>query len=457
MTTTPLPSSFRDPSGFVFLRDGAVYRRVNRAYAQHYEHLMGSGLYEALIEEGLLVAHEELPIESAGEAYRILRPRQVPFISYPYEWCFGQRKDAALATLRIGELALDHGMSLRDASAYNIQFLDGRPVLIDTLSFAVWKTDAPWAAYRQFCQHFLAPLALESLVDVRLGQLLRVHIDGVPLDLASRLLPASTRLRPGLAMHIHSHAKSQARHAKDPYAGSRRARLPERAFRGLLDSLHAIVGKLAWSPGRTEWADYDRTGDSYSDAALAYKEKVVGAFLDAVQPSTVFDLGANTGRFSRMAAERGAATVAFDGDASAVEIAYRRGRANGDAQVLPLLCDLTNPSPGLGWAHVERASLVQRGPADLVLALALIHHLAISNNVPLGRVAELFARLGAWLVVEFVPKSDPKVVTLLATREDVFPTYTPEGFEAAFSDRFTTERREPITGSERVLYLLRRR
>lgn len=457
MTRAPLPSSFRDPSGFVFLRDGAVHRQVDGSYAEHYDHLMGSGLYQALVDAGLLVPHVELSAEPTDGAHRVLRPRQVPFISYPYEWCFGQLRDAALTTLRIGELALDHGMSLRDASAYNIQFLDGRPVLIDTLSFETWQEGAPWVAYRQFCQHFLAPLALMSLVDIRLGQLLRIHLDGVPLDLAARLLPASTHLRPGLQLHVHSHAKSQARHAADPAAGTGTGRFSERAYRGLLDSLRSIVEKLRWEPGGTEWADYAEAGDSYSEAALGLKEKLVADFLDEVTPSTVFDLGANTGSFSRLASERGAVTVAFDSDPSAVEAGYRRVSADGDTRLLPLLCDLVNPSPGIGWQHAERDSLTDRGPADCVLALALLHHLAISNNVPLRRVADLCRALGEWLIVEFVPKSDAKVATLLATREDIFSDYTVEGFEAAFTEAFTLERREAIEGSERTLYLLRAR
>ena len=481
--TTALPSSFRDPSGFVFLREGIVHRRVNRSYAENYDRLMSSGLYDTLVSAGLLVPHEEVTEGADDAAYRVLRPRQVPFVSYPYEWCFSQLRDAALTTLRIAELALDHGMSLRDASAYNVQFLDGRPVLIDTLSFEVRHADSPWVAYRQFCQHFLAPLALMSRVDVRLGQLSRTYIDGVPLDLASRLLPGGTRLRPGLQMHVHAHARSQARHAADPTAGTRRATLSERAYRGLLDSLSSTVSALGWDPGGTEWADYERAGDSYSDASLRHKEKLVEAFLDEVRPARVFDLGANTGRFSRLATARGAFAVAFDADVSAVETAYRlvsadatvggggsrqkdgrrepdRGARDPDAgrgQLLPLLCDLTNPSPALGWEHTERESLVDRGPADLVLALALVHHLAISNNVPLEKIADLFSSLGPHVVVEFVPKTDPKVATLLATREDIFPNYTEGGFETAFRKGFTIVRREPIEGSHRVLYLLRRR
>src|SRR6185503_16964008 len=199
-----LSASFRDPSGFLFSRGGVLYRQVNRKYEQEYARLMESGLYEKLVKAGLLIPHlevDEAPAESEvtrAFAYKIIQPERAPFISYPYEWSFGQLKDAALATLSIQRRALKVGMSLKDASAYNIQFVRGKPTLIDTLSFEIYKEGQPWVAYRQSCQHFLAPLALMALKDVRLNQLLRVYIDGVPLDLASGLLPAKTRLNFGL-------------------------------------------------------------------------------------------------------------------------------------------------------------------------------------------------------------------------------------------------------------------
>jgi len=460
VTSTQVAGSFRDPGGFVFIVDGVVHRQVNERARDDYDLLHTSGLYDALVERRLLVAHEEVDVPAPRPgAYRVIRPQQIPFVSYPYEWCFGQLKDAALATLDIQLLALDHGMTLRDASAYNIQFLEGRPVLIDTLSFGPRRDGEPWVAYRQFCQHFLAPLALMALVDVRLGQLARVHIDGIPLDLASTLLPGATRLRPGLGVHIHAHARSQQRHAGDASRGRSPApakAVSDRALRGLVDNLRATVSRLEWWPPATEWRDY-YAGDSYSEEAFARKGELVAAMVERVAPRSVWDLGANTGHFSRIAAAGGAHTVAFDIDPAAVQLGYDEVKKHGDTRILPLVLDLTNPSPAIGWANAERATLAQRGPVDLVLALALIHHLAISNNVPLGRIAAYFAELAPALVIEFVPKSDAKVRTLLASREDIFDDYTQDGFEAAFSALYDIEDRQPVPGSERTLYLLRRR
>lgn len=459
MKETSVASSFRDPSGSLFFLDGAIYRRVNPSYKTEYDLLMSSGLYRELTGAGLLVSHEEVALdgEAGAGAYRLLKPELVPFISYPYEWSFSQLKDAALATLAIQKAALACGMSLKDASAYNVQFLRGKPVFIDTLSFAPYVEGYPWVAYRQFCQHFLAPLALMSHCDIRLNQLLRLHIDGVPIDLASSLLPFRTRLSFAMMLHIHMHAKSQQRHLDTVVDKSHVAPgFGRQAILGLVDSLTSLVSGLRWAPRGTEWVDYYQD-DSYVPAALEFKNRLVACYLEQAGPKTVWDMGANTGMYSRIAAKQGARVVSFDIDPACVELNYAETRKNGETTLLPLLLDLTNPSPRIGWANEERLSVPDRGPVDLVMALALIHHLAISNNVPLARVAGYFAGMAPWLVIEFVPKSDHKVRKLLATREDVFPGYTREGFEAAFGTVYEIREARQIEQSERTLYLMQRK
>jgi hypothetical protein len=462
LSSSVVPSSFRDPSGFVFVRDGILYRQVNVPWRDNYDLLMGSGLYQALVGAGLLVSHEEVDTSLAASegAHRVLRPERIPFVSYPYEWSFGQLKDAALATLHIQKMAMDHGMSLRDASAFNIQFAAGRPALIDTLSFERLPEGRPWVAYRQFSQHFLAPLALATYRDIRLTQLSRVHIDGIPLDLAAGLLPLRARFRVPLFLHVFLHARSQVRHEADS-AGtdtekSRRGRpFSLQAFRGLVASLEKAVTKLTWKPRRSPWAGYYAEAESYSAEAIEHKQRLVEALLDRTHGRTAWDLGANTGLFSRIAAAKGMQTIAFDLDPAAVEANYQRVVRDGEANLLPLVMDLVNPSPGLGWENRERQSLAERGPVDVLLALALVHHLAIGNNVPMDRLAGFLRNLCTWLIVEFVPKSDPKVGGLLALREDVFPHYTQEGFERAFGEAFTVQAAEQIKDSDRMMYLMR--
>jgi len=451
------PGSFRDPSGFVFERGGALFRQVNRAYRDDYDRLAASGLDRALIEDGSLIPHREVdepPFEPEG-AYKVLRADRVPFVSYPYEWCFGQLKAAALLTLTIQRRAIGRGMALKDASAFNVQFLGGRPVFIDTLSFEAYREGEPWVAYRQFCRHFLAPLALMSRVDVRLADLFRPGLDGIPLDLAGKLLPLRSRLDPRLLVHVFLHARAErAFSAGARPAGARP--FSKGALLGLIDSLEAAVTGLSWEPEGTEWADY-YGATNYTAAAADQKLRLVAEYLDAVGPSTAWDLGANTGRFSRLAAERGASTVAWDVDPACVERHFRDVVARGERRVLPLRLDLANPSPSLGWDHSERSSLIDRGPVDVAMALALVHHLAISGNVPLPRVASFLRRACRSLIVEFAPKADSQVRRLLSGRVDVFEDYTAAGFESAFAEHFAIERSGRIVDGERTLYLMRAR
>lgn len=457
------PASFRDPAGFVFWRDGQLYRQINRCAAADYEQLMQSGLYSALVEKGMLLEHEQADVPWArsgsgdSEPYKIIRPKRLAFISYPYEWCFSQLQDAALLTLRIQRLAIEHGMSLKDASAFNIQFEGSKPVFIDTLSFESYAQGQPWVGYRQACQHFLAPLALMSHCDVRLSQLLRRYLDGIPLDMAARLLPKRTLLRPGLAMHIHLHARFQDRSVSSQQLAQKRARKMSRAaMLGLIDSIESSVRRLRWQPARTEWGDY-YADTNYTDAAMQRKLELVADYLEAIRPATLWDLGANTGLFSRLASERGATTVSIDVDPLAVERNYLEARGRADGHLLPLWIDLTNPSAARGWAHAERASLTERGPADVVLALALIHHLAIGGNIPLERIADYFSMIGRRVVVEWVPRDDSQVQRLFVVRKDVFSDYTESAFQQAFSTFFELERQAPISGTLRSVYFFRRR
>jgi ribosomal protein L11 methylase PrmA len=461
----------------VFFQDGVAYRQVNAAFAGPYRAFLDSGLYDELVRERLLVSHEEVDVRPPGAppAHVVLQPEQIPFISYPYEWCFSQLKAAALLTLQIQRRALGRGQVLRDASAYNVQFVGTRPVFIDTLSFGPYIEGQPWSAYRQFCQHFLAPLAMMATVDPALGELARTYIDGVPLALAKSVLPLRARFKPGLLMHIHMHARSEASAqapapanggspaagvSRAPALGARDRVMTRTAMLGLIDSLERTVGTLTWTPPDTLWSTYG-THLNYSESAQERKRQLVARMLHSVAGATrvgmVWDLGANSGEYSRLAAKRGARVVSFDGDHAVVEQHFRHASERVDEQVLPLLQNLANPSPALGWNHSERRSLADRGPADVAMALALIHHLAIGCNVPLDRIAWFFGNVCRRLIIEFVPKEDPQVRRMLSLREDVFGDYTQAAFELAFGERFDMKESAPIEGTVRTLYLMERR
>ncbi|MCL2842526.1 MAG: class I SAM-dependent methyltransferase [Oscillospiraceae bacterium] len=450
-------SSFRDPSGFVFRQDGKIYRQINHVYREQYTQLMDSGLYKELIQHRLMVPHEEADIPCLNDAGAlVIRPKEIPFISYPYEWCFGQYKQAALTTLRIHLRALNHGMILKDANAYNIQFLNGYAVLVDTLSFEPYQEGMPWIGYGQFCRHFLAPLLLMAKVDVRLSKLMLAHIDGIPLDLADSILRG--KLGTFGYGHIRLHARTIARHSEDGKEQAnptgKMASVSKRNITAMAQSMLHFIEKLNPKQTVTEWGDYySRT--NYSEDGTKAKEEFVTAYLDQIDTcKAVWDFGANDGRYSKLAISKGAHVVAFDIDHTAVERNFMQV-SKTHQPMLPLLLDLATPSPSIGFANLERGSIDQRQTPDAILMLAVIHHLAISNNLPLDQIARWLSSLGKHLIIEFVPKEDSQVQILLRTRTDIFPDYTEPCFEAAFEQYFTRLEKREIPGSKRSLYLFR--
>jgi predicted nicotinamide N-methyase len=456
-------SSFRDTAGFVFTWKGAIYRQINQAGQVDYELMKSSGLYKDLIDKGLMVAHKEVSASGLNpdpKRYKIIKPEVIPFISYPYEWSFAQLRDAALLTLRIQQIALRHGMILKDASAYNVQFIGKKPIFIDTLSFAKYEEGRGWEGYKQFCEHFLGPLALTHFASPDVIRLLATYLDGIPLELTVSLLPAKARLKKGLLSHLYIHKSAQRRHqgTGDQAASKPVRRVSKFALQGLHASLESSVRALKLPAKKTEWDEY-YSFSNYTDKAFQNKRRALEKLLAEIspKPKMVWDLGANNGAFSSVAAEAGAYTIAWDIDPKAVNANYlNRKKPETDQLMLPLVQDIAIPSPAIGWGLTERHSLLERGPADVILALALIHHLAIGRNVPLAQVAELLARVGKHVIIEFVPKDDSKVQHLLASRKDIFDDYTIEHFEAAMKKHFPHVKKKQIGGSKRWLYLYSR-
>ncbi len=449
-------SSFRDISGFLFYDGARLLRQVNQEGKDDFVRMHTSGLYDALTAKGWLIPHREIEGHpgAAPNAHKVIEPDKVDFISYPYEWCFSQLKDAALLTLRIQKAALKHGMWLKDASAYNVQFHHGKPMFIDTLSFAGYEKGMPWPAYRQFVEHFLAPLALMSYAHPDMNRLLCLYLDGIPLDRVVALLPARARWRLSLWMHIFLHARAQNKHA-DNTSQARQSSLSERRLFHLIESLGQAVRGLKLKTSESQWGDY-YLFTNYSGDAFEQKKTLVSDYLKRINPRKVWDLGANTGEFTRLAEAMGAHCIAFDVDPLAVEAFYLQNKQANTRNILPLIMDLTNPSPAIGWANRERAALYERDLPDTLMALALIHHLAISNNLPFEKIAACFAQLASTLVIEFVPKADSQVQKLLAHRADVYPRYDARHFEQAFSTYYDIADKQSIAGTQRTLYLMKR-
>lgn len=452
-TPPNIDSSFRDPAGFLFKnKRGELCRFITDSGAEDYELLISSGLYEKLTKSHLLVQHDDIPSNSG--AYKIIKPDLIPFVSFPFEWSFSQLKDAALLTLKIQKLAITSGMTLKDASAYNIQFHHGSPIFIDTLSFERHKEGEAWAAYRQFCQHFLAPLSLMSYTDADLSQLFRVYLDGIPLSLAAKLLPARAKLKPGIALHIKAH--SMAQKVKEGARQRPTKELSKRALLGIVESLENTINGLKLPKVSTEWGSYyDQT--NYSSDAADKKGNMLSSMTRNIKAKTALDLGGNNGKYSRVLNDAGIFCVCTDIDHIAVEENYQIAKKTHTALMLPLRIDLTNPGGSLGWSNKERQNIEDRFKTDVVIGLALIHHLAISNNLPLLSIAHYFSKFAPYAIVEFVPKGDTQVDKLLSTRKDIFDKYTIEDFEEAFKAYFEIVEKAPIPKTKRTLYCFKRR
>ena len=442
----------------MFEKNGQLLRQINKAGQADFDYFLSCGLYNKLIELKWLIPHTEVKNYAGLPAdpmrYKVIQPQRLPFVSYPYEWTFDQLKDAALLTLKIQALALSRGMILKDASAYNVQFVGHKPVLIDSLSFSIYEIGTPWKAYRQFCEHFVAPLAIAYYGSPQIIRTLGAFLDGLPLEMAVRLLPQRARFKKGLLAHLYMHSSAQRRYNARPTLAKPR-KISSWALQGLIGSLEKCLQALRPPDLKTEWGEY-YSDTNYTKTSFKAKRQIVKTMLKQIspRPKIVWDLGANDGTFSSLAAELGAYTVAFDIDPMAVASNYRQLKAHSSyGNMLPLVSDLTNPSPALGWAHAERHSLLQRGPADVALALALIHHLAVGNNLPLSKIADFMSKLCQYLIIEFVPKSDSKVRLLLSSREDIFKQYDIAHFEKAFADYFELVKHEKVLGSHRAVYL----
>ncbi len=452
-------SSFRDPAGHIIVEGGLVKRVITAAGKDDYQLLMGCGLYQTLVDRSLMVSHQEErnPAAADADAWKVLLPAQVPHVSYAYEWCFEQIKDAALLTLEAQKLALERGMSLKDASAFNVQFLGPSPVFIDTLSFER-RPPGPWVAYDQFCRHFLAPLLLMAHVSIRFNRYLQASLDGFPLDLASDLLPRRTYLQLGPLLHVHLHARSQKRHQGRRRIGAGRNgfELSDRRALALIESLAEAVSHLRAPQPASAWIDYYRDAAHYPPEAEALKKEAVSTIIRRLSPSLVYDLGGNTGAYARLATGQGIRCICYDSDPYCVNQNYLQSKREGDRQMLPLLMDLANPSPSCGFELRERQDIFERSRPDLVLALALVHHLRITANIPLTNIARFLARLSPRLLIEFVPREDPMTQVLLQGRRSELMDYEESSFYRAFDSYFELEERTVISGTGRTLCLFRR-
>jgi hypothetical protein len=448
-------SSFRDPSGYVFFENDTIKRVVNPIYFEQYEQLTASGFYQELFDKKYLVPHHEI---SKSDSEIIIQASKIPFVSYPYEWSFLQYKHAALLTLKIQKLCLQHNFTLKDASAFNVTFHEGKPIFIDTLSFDFYKENNPWLAYKQFILHFLGPLVLTKYYGQDYLKTLSQHLEGISLQKLSKLLPAKSYLSPTLLTNIHLLAKYDSKFESDKKKIANN--LPKASQIKLLDSLYDYISNLSVNEN-TEW-DHYYNQTNYNEAAYQFKKDYTKDWFLAIKGETLIDIGGNDGTFSRELKEQAKLLIVADVDPNAVEQNYRKVLKNKKKNILPLVVDVLNPAANYGFNNQERFSFIDRITAlklDGCLALAVIHHITLSGNIPFEFSAQFFSKMAPNLLIEFPTRADSWVQYLLESKrefKDHFDFYNEENFEKAYGNYFEMINKELIPGSERILYSFKR-
>jgi ribosomal protein L11 methylase PrmA len=459
------PGSFRDRDSRVVITDDAILRALSPEGAGDWDALAASPLLETLVSKGELIPTKEVDVSALNGSTdllptgvtRVLEHERVPFISYPYEWTFSQLQDAALLQLDLGIAAVDEGLMLKDATPYNVQFQGSSPVFIDVGSFEKIPEGLPWVGYRQFCMLYLYPLLFQAHKDIPFHPWMRGSIDGIqPID-AIKVFSLRDRLRKGVFLHTSLHARLDRRANKSGPGSAeenknKRTVKPEQV-KAHMASMRRLVSKLKWKTGETSWSGY-RASNTYSGDDDQRKQTFVAEVAASKSPALTWDMGCNDGAYSRIAAENSERVVAFDFDHATVEALYRSLKVEGNTKILPLVGNLADPSPGLGWRGLERRTLADRGAPDLMLALALIHHVSISANIPIAEFLEWVKDLGSTLLIEFPKRTDPMVRALLANKQEgANLDYDLDNFELELGRRFNIEKREELPSGDRVLYL----
>ncbi|MBI5020651.1 MAG: class I SAM-dependent methyltransferase [Ignavibacteriales bacterium] len=453
------PGSFRDRHGRIIYSGGSVYRGISELTLQNWNALIATKFFQPATEQNKLVQtikveKNQLSDISIGEGWAaVLKHQVIPFISYPYEWSFGMMKDAALLQLELLEKAIKEDMTMKDATSFNIQWFGANPVFIDIASFENLNPGTPWVGYRQFCEMFLYPLMLQAYKNIHFHPWMRGSIDGIDPEEFNNLMSCRDMFRRGVFVDVYLQSKLQKKYAtttkkvKDDIksVGFRKEMILSNIRR-----LTKIVNGLNWKQSKSEWSDY-ADDNSYSNQDAKFKDDFVRDAVRCKDRNLVWDLGCNTGRFSRIAAEHSKYVVAMDSDHLAIERLYQELKRENCRTILPLVMNLSDASPNLGWRGLERKSLAERGKPDLILALALIHHVVISANIPLAEFIDWLASLGGDLIIEFVTKEDPMVKFLLQNKEDQYNDYELENFEQQLALRFNIVKRLPLNSRTRYL------
>lgn len=431
-------------------------RRIFPIYFKQYKALRNQGFFNKLFKAGLLIRHEELSV-STDEI--IIQPDQIPFVIYPYEWSFNQFKEAALLTLKLQKYCLLNGFSLKDASSFNVTFHKGKAVFIDTLSIDFYLENSPWRAYKQFVSHFLGPLVLAQYHGTQSLKLMSSFIDGIPIKMLSSMLPLKTKLNPFLYTNVHLLAKFEEKHNEDYQGKSKMVSLSKKDQLNIIDSLYNYIKKLALKE-HSEWGDYYNK-INYTDVAFSQKSKIINHWIEQLKVKTLIDIGGNDGTFVRHINYNIEQALVCDIDNNAVDFNYKTLKINEETYILPFILDVLNPSSAIGFDNNERQSFLDRIKSfapDVTMALAVIHHMTLSGNIPFDMSAKFFASFSKYLIIEFPKREDSWVKRLLNSKgefENYFDFYDYNNFEHSYLNYFEIIEKIPIENSERLMYLLK--
>ena len=450
-------SSLRDPGGFLFYEKNVLYRLINKSYKENFDHFINSGLYKSLLDLKYIIHHHDTDISVQYENYKIIKPDKISFISYPYEWCFSQFKAAALLTLKIQHEAVKLGMTLKDATPYNVQFVNNNPLFIDTLSFEIKDSDDySWAPLRQFIEMFLGPLILISHENIESNLILKNKINGIPLSEITKNLSLKTKIKPFIFFNILIANILSKKSSKE--TSSKKMNISKNQHLNIIESYISFIENLNLKKYKTEWMNYNNETEIEKGNYRLDKKKYLITFLSEVNAEVIWDVGANDGHYSRIVSDyykRLVDIYSLDIDPICVEKNFELNIGTHQ-NINPLLFDIANPSTAIGWLNSERKNIFSRLPTpNLIIALALLHHV-LNLNIKLQDILSFFSKTTSHLIIEYISISDEKAQSIFQSRIETVEYPSKNTFETEISKFFKIIKSEELLENKRYLYLLKK-
>lgn len=449
--------SFRDPEGSVFLFNGSAYRTFTENSLPKIEKLLSTDFFQKYVEEKRIIKttiiKNKFSKDNLVKGEYILQHTMIPFITYPYEWSFSMLKDGALLVLNLLKDCLQNGYILKDGTAWNVTYNNGKMIFFDVLSIDIYEEGQTWDGYNQFCCEFLYPLLLKSYKDIDFHNFFKGTLSGIEPRIAKQMFSIKDLLKPGVFKHVFLNAKFSENKRIASSTVKNIIKLPKQSLISIVNGLIKVIEGLKSKSNHSVWIDYPQN-NTYEAQAAKQKADFIEKFCQKLlNNSTIIDLGCNTGTYSFITAKTHK-VIASDIDSDCIDTIYKHENIN-DKSITPIVINLMNPSSSCGWALQERKSIFERLRVEGFLALALIHHICIANNVPLERFVSFLSQIASKGVLEWVGKEDPMVEFLLRNRIDVFQDYTWDHFEKSVSKYFKITDTMPLNNGTRILCALK--